>query len=337
MSAARPTRTQGLTEGAILAALVALLVVASRYFPPFAIVAQYLCPVPLAMLVIRHGPRIATIAGVVSALIGVVLGGPLIGLAILIGVAPMGIAIGLGTRQRWDPVRIIALAAVVAFISIAFSFAGVLAGGPSGAAGMIREMNESMERSIEWSTTLYTRLGVPLAEQQKRAQELRQIMRLLPYLFPGMLLIGAVAAAWINYEVSRRILRRFGHHLATLPPLRAWRLPAAAVWLMPVALLVNTVSLRLGRPPILESAGHSLIFILTAAFTATGLIATWVILGNLEMSRRERTIVTVALALFASGLPLIALVLVVLGMIDSLQHVRERWGIPKSDERRAQP
>jgi uncharacterized protein YybS (DUF2232 family) len=337
MMAARPTRTQGLTEGAILAALVALLVVASRYFPPFAIVAQYLCPVPLAMLVIRHGMRVAAIAGVVSALIGVVLGGPLIGLAILIGVAPMGLAIGLGARQRWDPVRIIALASVVAFVSIAFSFAGVLAGGPSGTAGMLKEMNASIERSIEWSTQLYARLGIPAGEQEKRAQELRQFMSLLPYLFPGMLLMGAVAAAWVNYEVSRRILRRFGHQLATLPPLRSWRVPATAAWLLPVALVAVTVSGRLGRPPILESAGQSLLILLSAAFTVNGLIAVWVILGNFELSTRERTIITVALALFSSGLPLIAIVLVVLGLIDSLQHVRERWGVSKPDGRRAQP
>jgi uncharacterized protein YybS (DUF2232 family) len=337
MTVARPTRTQGLTEGAILAALVALLVVASRYFPPFAIVAQYLCPVPLAMLVIRHGVRIAAIAGVAAALIGVVLGGPLIGLAILIGVAPMGVAIGLGARQRWDPVRIIALAAVVSFISIAFSFAGVLAGGPSGTAGMLREMNASIERSIEWSAQLYSRIGIPLAEQQKRAQELRQFMSLLPYLFPGMLLMGAVAAAWLNYEVSRRILRRFGYQLATLPPMRMWRVPAAAAWLLPAALLIAFVSGRLGRPPVLESAAQSVLIVLSASFTVNGLIAIWVILGNFELSARERTIITILLAVFSSGLPIIALALVVLGLIDSLQHVRERWGVSKPDGRRAQP
>jgi uncharacterized protein YybS (DUF2232 family) len=335
MRSARTTRTQGLTEGAILAALVALLVVASRYFPPFAIVAQYLCPVPLALLVIRHGVRIATIAGVVAALIGVVLGGPLIGLAILIGIAPMGVAIGLGARRRWDPVRIIALASLVAFVSIAFSFAGVLAGGPSGTAGILKEMNASIERSIEWSTRFYARLGVPLADQEKRAQELRQFMRLLPYVFPAMLLMGAVAAAWVNHEVSRRILRRFGYQLAALPPMRAWRVPGVAVWLLPIALLSVAVSGYLGRPPIVESIGQSLLILLSTAFTLNGLIALWVILGNLELSSRERTIVTVAVALFSSSLPVLALVLVVLGLIDSLQHVRERWGI-STQRRRTQ-
>jgi uncharacterized protein YybS (DUF2232 family) len=336
MRAAPRSRTQGLTEGAILAALVALLVVASRYFPPFAIVAQYLCPVPLAMLVIRHGVRIAAIAGVVAALIGVVLGGPLLGLAILIGVAPMGIAIGLGTRQRWDPVRIIALAAVVAFVSIAFSFAGVLAGGPSGAAGMLKEMNASIERSIEWSTQLYGRMGIPLAEQQKKAQELRQSIRLLPYVFPAMLLMGAVAAAWVNYEVSRRILRRFGYQLATLPPMRTWRVPSAAAWLLPLALVAVVVSGWLGRPPIAETVGQSLLITLSIAFTMNGLIAVWVILRNFDLSTRECTIVTVALGLFSSGLPVLALALVVLGLIDSLQHVRDRWGISKREGQGAQ-
>ncbi len=82
--AAKPSgriRTQGLTEGAILAALVAVLAVATHYVPLLGIATAYLCPLPLAILVIRHGFRVAALATVVSILAAITVAGPPLRLA----------------------------------------------------------------------------------------------------------------------------------------------------------------------------------------------------------------------------------------------------------------
>src|SRR2546422_695630 len=54
---ARPISVRGLTEGAILAALVAVLALAANYVPLVGLAANFLCPIPLAVLMIRHGLR----------------------------------------------------------------------------------------------------------------------------------------------------------------------------------------------------------------------------------------------------------------------------------------
>ncbi len=92
--------TRGLTEGALLAALVAVLAGAARYLPLVAVISPFVCPLPLALLVIRQGIRIALLASLVAALLATVLAGPLVGAVLLITFAPLGIALGLGVRQR---------------------------------------------------------------------------------------------------------------------------------------------------------------------------------------------------------------------------------------------
>src|SRR5881397_1969228 len=102
---ARPISVRGLTEGAILAALVAVLALAANYVPLVGLAANFLCPIPLAVLMIRHGLRVAALATVVAIAIGSAISGPVTGVLILLGFAPVGLAIGLvcagsGRRRR---------------------------------------------------------------------------------------------------------------------------------------------------------------------------------------------------------------------------------------------
>jgi uncharacterized protein YybS (DUF2232 family) len=149
MSAGR-MRTQGLTEGAILAALVAIFAVAGRYIPLVSLATTFLCPLPLAVLMIRHGFRVAAIASIVSILVGTVLAGPLVGLAILVSFAPMGIIIGVGARAGWPASRVVTAGTLVASLSTGLSFLGLLGGGRLS----MEEMAKTMERSATMTVDL---------------------------------------------------------------------------------------------------------------------------------------------------------------------------------------
>src|SRR5205809_7034389 len=104
---ARPISVRGLTEGAILAALVAVLALAANYVPLVGLAANCLCPIPLAVLMIRHGLRVAALATVVAIAIGSAVSGPVTGVLILLGFAPVGLAIGFGLRRQWSTSTVI--------------------------------------------------------------------------------------------------------------------------------------------------------------------------------------------------------------------------------------
>jgi uncharacterized protein YybS (DUF2232 family) len=323
MSAGR-MRTQGLTEGAILAALVAIFAVAGRYIPLVSLATTFLCPLPLAVLMIRHGFRVAAIASIVSILVGTVLAGPLVGLAILVSFAPMGIIIGVGARAGWPASRVVTAGTLVASLSTGLSFLGLLGGGRLS----MEEMAKTMERSATMTVDLYTRLGIPQTQIDSVMQPMRDFARLLPYLFPLMLIMSAAVTSWLNYEIGRRVLGRFGYRLQALPPLRSWRVPAAAVWLVPAGFFLLLVGGRLASPGV-SNVGLSFILGAMLVFILQGLVAGWVILGNFGFGKFER-IIAVWLAL---AIPLLSVPLFILGMLDSTMHVRDRWGAERSRPR----
>lgn len=315
-------RTQGLTEGAILAALVAVFAVATHYLPLVGIATALLCPLPLAVLVIRHGLRVAAVAGVAAGLVGAMLAGPLLGLAILISFAPMGIVLGMGARRGWAATRVVLTGGLVAFVSTVLNYLGLM----GGARVSMAEMGRTMERSVEMSSSLYTRLGLSQAQIDSVSTQMREFARLLPYMLPAMLVFGAVFAAWLNYEVGRRVLARIGYRLDPLPPVRTWRIPAAGLWLVPLAYLLLALGLQPGAPAALQSAGWSLILTTQSAFTLQGILAGWMVLGNLGFGRFAQV-----LAVFiVMTVPALGIVAMVLGILDSALKVRERWGLPRA-------
>ncbi len=309
----------------MLAALVAIFAAASNYVPLVGVVAAYLCPLPLAVLVIRHGLRLAVLAAVASVLVGAALAGPLVGATILLGFAPLGLVLGLGAQRGWPAGRIVALAAVVSFASMVLSFLGLMGGGRLRLADMSKQIADATRDAVTTWTGIYTKLGMPKAQVEAALAPLAEFSKYVPYLLPGMLIAGSASAAWLNYEVCRRVLARFGYRLEALPPIRAWRLPDLAVWVPVIGLLLGVAGGRLGVPW-LESASVSVVLFSMGAFMMQGVLTEWVILGNLEMRPVERTIGVVITVVLSSALPIINLVLLMLGILDSSWKVRDRWG-----------
>lgn len=338
-------RTQGLTEGAVLAALVALLAAATRYVPLVGVAAAFVAPLPLTILVLRRGLRIAVIAGFASALVAMLIGGPLIGLGIVISVAPTGLVLGLGGRRGWPATRTVLTGGVAAFVTTVLNYMGLLGVNPV----RMSEMAQSLERGLDMSAAMYARLGIPASQAEAALQPMREAARLLPYMLPAILAGGALFAAWMNYEVGRRVLHRFGYRLAALPPLRAWRVPAAGIWIAVLGYIGLSVAgarwpemlaLRLGpagsragvaapAPPvadILVSAALSVWLAAQWVFLVQGLLAGWVIIGNYGYGRFAQWL-AVVLAVTAQS-QLVSGVVFLLGVIDSIWKVRERWGVP---------
>lgn len=315
----RRLQTQGLTEGAVLAALVAVFAVASRYLPLVGIATALLCPLPLAVLVIRRGFRVAAIAGIAAGLVGTALAGPLVGLAILISFGPMGVVLGVGARLGWPAARVVLLGGLVTFTSTVLNYLGLLGGGRVS----MEEMSKTMERSLEMSVSLYTRLGMSQAQIEAGIGQMRDVARLLPYLLPAILVFGALFAAWLNYEVGRRVLDRLGYRLPALPPLGTWRMPAQSVWLIPLSYVLLGFGNQPGAPALIKSAGWSLMLAAQTVFSLQGVVAGWVILGNLGFGRIAQ-IIAVAVVM---GVPMMGIVVLALGVIDSVWKVRDRWGV----------
>lgn len=334
-----------LSEGALLAALVALLAIASRYLPPVAVVAPLVCPLPLTLLVMRHGLRLAVIAALVAAALGVLLAGPLVGATLLLTFAPLGIALGVGIRQRRSAQMIVLMCSIVATLSLLGNLGLTLA-----IAGVnpYTVMFEGMQQGVQEGATLYTRLGYSPAQIEQVTAPFRRALDLMPRLIPLFLVLGGVLSAWINYQVGRLVLHKLGQELPVLPPMTTWRVPMVFLWLLVVGLglsilaqaalaplglsvrilrmlppddLVAILQTATSRYPGVETAGLNLLSLSQVLFGFQGFLVGWVLMERYRLPRWYRWgIIGLGMVAPAGGL-----IAYLLGLADTAFRLRQRW------------
>jgi uncharacterized protein YybS (DUF2232 family) len=331
----RRLSTQGITEGAIQAALVAIFALATRYVPVLGLGTAFLVPLPLAVLVIRRGLLPGLLAAGVAGVIAGLLAGPLAGAGLLLTFAPIGLALGWGARSGWKASAILLLTSAVVIASLAVNLVLTLAlSGVNPYTIMINSMQQGQEAAMAF----YQRLGINTDALQQTNQQMMQVLALLPKLLPVLMLQAGVLIAWINFQVARTILRRLGVPLPALPSASTWRLPTFMVWLLPLALLLLILGGPLpqglqspgaapppspaGRSIVPPEIGLNLLYLLQTLFAVQGVLVAWVLLG------RYTTVAALRITVLAFLLlnPLLSRLLFLLGMADSVFPVRERFG-----------
>ncbi len=344
-------QVQGLTEGAILATVVALLAISARYFPPLALVAPLVCPLPLTVLVIRHGVRIAFLAGFVSVAVGVILAGPLTGLLIASLSIPLGIGMGVAVRRRLSAPMIILVTGLAAILMILANVAGSLV--VAGVNPLI-VMIEQMRQSQSEAALFYERLGVPHEQIVKATAPYTQGLAVASRELVAMVLLAGFVSAWLSYAFGRRVLHKVGIEMPGLPAMTMWRVPPVLVWvfmgavvlatgtavippaglarsvmgMLPpddVAAIVRPVAFLepLDRLPSVRTAGETVALNLLALtgtlFSLQGGIVGWMLMAHYNVPRVWRWVLLV-LVVTNSG-PIVFL----LGVADAAFDLRRRW------------
>lgn len=341
------TRTisiRGLTEGGILAALVALFTLAARYLPLIGVASTLISPLPLTILVVRHGLRTAIAAAAVAALLAGMIGGPLTGAAIILTFAPLGIAFGWVLRARFAAPAILLVCSGVAVTAVLANvlFTLVISG-----INPYTVMIEGMQQSQASTAQLYARLGIDVAaSDQYRAMQ--QFLRLMPRLIPLLVVVGGVVVAYLNFETTRFLMRRFGYTVPALPPISTWRAPTVFLWLLPLGLGLTWIAyaapvpfdlppetLRMlpaedvaaaagapsSRYPLIETAGLNLSYLVQFIYMLLGLVVAWVLLERYGAPRWLRWVAI----LVVSTSPFLGYVIFFLGIADGAFDLRGRW------------
>lgn len=333
----RRLTTQGLTEGAILASLVAAFALATRYVPVLGMATAFLVPLPLTVLVIRRGLWPALLAAAVAGTIAGMVAGPLAGIGILLTFAPFGIVVGLGARAGRSAPAILGMAALATAVSLTIDLALTLA---LSGVNPYQTMIESMRQGQEASMTFYRRLGVNPPGLEETNRQMMQVLAIMPKLIPMLLALGGLSVAWLNYQVARPVLRRLGYLLPALPPASTWRVPAYVLWLLPLAFVllsltgrpVMTLSDRLrstlpaARVAIPGAIGLNVTLLIQFVFAFQGLLVAWVLLGRYIRVPAMRVLILA----FAFLNPLLGYLIMLMGMAESVFRLRERFAAPRA-------
>lgn len=313
----RSLPVRGLVEGAVLASLVTVLAVAARAFPLIGFGASLLCPVPLTVLTIRHGVRVAAMATVVATILGSAIAGPLVGAIILLTYAPVGFALGMGIRARMTASKLVAATAVAIVAALVVSSVVATLGLGIDPRTIAQQTIAMSRAAFDASVERLLSHGADRAQVEAQGVAIRAVYDLLARAIPLVLALGSVIAAYLHFEVSRAILRRVGYPVPALPPMSMWGLPPVALWVLPLASLGL---LAAGRSPALEAIALSLGLLLVWMLLGQGILAGWVLMTRYRFPSWYRVIVLVLFLSSPAGL-----VVFLLGAADVVFDLRRRW------------
>jgi uncharacterized protein YybS (DUF2232 family) len=246
---ARRTPTRGLTEGAILAALAAIIASAGLVIPPVAIV---MAPLPIMILAIRWGMRVAVLACVIAALALLQFTGPLNAVSAVAMFAPLGLALGWGVRRGLAAQGTI-LSGAVAFLLATLAMLGVATGVLH--QDVLGEFITSQIKAFQMAIGVQQRLGAPAADVKQMQQTIQMLPQFMHSAMPAALALGALLWSYMCYTLARKVFGRLGHPLPAVPPILRWRLSTtlatAMLWGGAVASLAalgapNLVSIGVG-------------------------------------------------------------------------------------------
>lgn len=301
----------GLVRDALAAVLFGLgLYALGVTYPVLGMLAALFAPVPLALLHLRHGWRVAAPAVVAAGGLAAGAAGALQGLAFAAEVGAPALILGEGLRRDRTPELPACLAALV--VGIGSSLLLILSY-PEG--GMWAAIGHQLEQLLARMQEVYQRLGLA---GEGAVETPAQVRNFLLDAFPGLFLSGSVLSSTVAYTASRALAVRWFGRSAPAP--FSWTLPEHLVW----AFIAAGVLSLTGVHP-LAALGLSGLLVLATLYFLQGISIAVFFFTRLRLPRSLG-----ALAIFLLLLqPVLALLVAGVGLFDIWVSFR-RLNVPKS-------
>lgn len=216
-----------LTEGAILAAVFAILLLVTAYVPLVGMITLWALPLPFVIYVLRRGLKAGFMLVAVASFLAFLVGGlPSIPAALVFGSA--GLVVGELYRREQPGLTVLIGAGLTYTINMLLVFLGLvflLGENPMQmAADLTREQIEFAESAFDMPA--------------ESVAQMNEMLNQLGYLAPLMIVGAGVFCALITLLISRLVLRRLGHEVNGLPPFREWQFPKSFLWYYLIVLIL---------------------------------------------------------------------------------------------------
>ncbi|MGI6145021.1 MAG: YybS family protein [Peptococcia bacterium] len=313
-------RTQAMAEGALMAAITAILGLAGIYLPFIRIFTDMIWTIPIVIVTTRHGLTAGAVSLGVAGLLIFALAHPLQAVFLILQFGALALFYGCAFKKGIKPSFTLLVGTGVAVLSLLLVILLML--GLFGAD--VINITKQMQASIEPTLQLYDKLGFFSESAQTGLTEemVRQILESFVYtitlLVPALITLWALTTAFLNYVIAQVVLLRLKISIPVLPPFSQWRLPWWTVWgfifgfaayLVGNYLAVSTVS----------QVGLNIMLLYAPLLFVLGLSVVSFFMGKFFSSVWVRIIIVI-IAVFFLQFVLIALMSV--GLLDLLFNYR---------------
>ncbi|WP_017725820.1 YybS family protein [Halalkalibacterium ligniniphilum] len=304
-------RTRALTEGAIIAALFAILLFLTLYMPFISMVTVWLLPLPFIIYTLRHSLKQAILLWFAAFGVSFMIGGLLALLPVfMFGTA--GIVIGELYRREKSPLAVLLGGSLTYIAWMLIFFVGsivVLDANPLDFA------QESMRQSVETAEQVIVSMGQEPAEA---LEQMNELIDLMVYMAPVMIIMVGIVLAVISQLVSVPVLRRLRHEVQPFPPVRTWSFPKAFLYYYLIVVILTMVGMEEGST--LYIAIWNLFPILEVVMTIQGFAVIFFYCHQKQLSKALPIIILIGSLIVT---PLLFFVRI-LGIIDLGFDLRKR-------------
>ncbi|KKK36854.1 membrane protein [Mesobacillus campisalis] len=305
--------TYKLTEGAILLAIFAVLLLISLYVPGLGLVATLFMPLPFMMFAAKNDGKSAAVFTVAAVLISLIFG-TLLAIPLALAHGSTGAVMGYMISKGKGRLAIFVAGSLVFLVNTVLQYAAAVA---LFKINFIDEMLAAFRESISMSAGMMERMGQTVDDGVM--EQLEGTVELMETLMPSMFVLASFLIVFLVQLVSIPILKRFGIDVSRWKPFRELRLPKSVLWYY----LFSLISSMLISP---DTGGYwvwavtNLLFVLQFLILLQGfsLIAYFY---HVKGYSKAIFVVTVILALL---IPILLYIVRILGIIDLGFDLRKR-------------
>ena len=314
----RSFKVKSTTESGLLVAITVIMALMAVYLPIVGIAATLLWPLPIIVLIVRHGMQYGVLSVAAAAIIMTILISPMSAVHMVAAFGPPSLALGYGFYKGLSAARILLYGIVASLVGV-FLTAGLtmLITGINPLA--MAEQVESMKEAAGAAFQMYESLGMSASELEQTKKQFMEAMEYVTLLLPVVFLLSGMITAWLNFAVGGKVLRRLGHHVTTLPEFDDWHLPKAILYIFGFSL----VGLYWGSTreiEILQQVSLNAYVLSTLA----GFIQGTAVISSFARNRISRWLFwLIVMFVFLNGA--ISQILAVCGLFDMLFDYRKRF------------
>ncbi|MCL0080925.1 YybS family protein [Peptococcaceae bacterium] len=308
--------TRALVEGAFLAALAVLIAAVGLYLPWLFFVTALLFPVPLILMVYRHGLK----KGIMSLLVtGVLLlmlyPDPLSITLLMVQLGPVALVLGWLFRNQVSAGKSIVVAAITAallMVLVTGLMALLLGINPF-------EITEHLHAAKEASKQFYQDAGFLKDEQAQKFQEvINNMISTVVLLLPGILISSAMISTLLTYLLARAIMVRLHCSVPVLASFSQWTYPWYTLW----GVIAGLILILVGDAYALEiitQIGQNLLYIFGIALMLLGLSVAVYYYKKITWPKVIKIILVILLVMW----PYTPFILAIVGMLDAVMDIRQ--------------
>lgn len=276
-----------MVEGGILSAIAIIFAFMSAYLPVIGAFANLAWPVPIILLGVRHGYRASLMATIVSGILIALLMHPLHAVSVVVGFGLIGIVLGYAFRHEFSAAKAMAwgsaasLVSKAAVLAIGFFVVGV---------NPFNMQGDVMVQAFDEVVGIYQKLGMKEADIEQMRTMMKAMADIIPIILPAGFAMAAVVDTYLNFVLSKAVLKKLGHQVPGFPPFKEWTLPSGIAYALAVAL----VMLYWGKSreiELLTNVGMNLQVICTMLLVLQGLALFYFLADKYNLSRWTRGII----------------------------------------------